>query len=243
MDVRVRQAVNLAINREDLIEYASKGNGVTVPALIPLHGYGHNRDLAPYPFDPGKARHLLREAGYPDGLALLLIAPNNLQVQATVVSKMLEQVGLTVDLRMLDPLAYGQKVFLNGLDQPAEQQAWDIALALWGDPINFPVFEFYRELTLNGFADWVEEEPELAQLDAQVLRTVDREAQQQLIRQMERHTHEHAYFLFLYNPIKLFAVNKSVEFMPDAIPYVSFKDTAVTEQHWSVRPQGAAVQK
>ena len=32
-DVRLRQAVNLAINREDLIRYAAKGNGVIVPAL------------------------------------------------------------------------------------------------------------------------------------------------------------------------------------------------------------------
>jgi ABC-type transport system substrate-binding protein len=242
-DIRVRQAVNLAINRADLLRYATKGNGAIIPALIPVHGYGYDPDLAPYPFAPGKARHLLREAGYADGLALLLIAPDTLQVQATVVSKMLEQVGLTVDLQMLDPLAYSQKVWLFELDQPAEQQAWDIALGLWPDPINFPVFELYRTLALNGYADWVREEPELGQLDAQVLRTVDREAQQRVIRQMERPAHGQAYFLFLYNPIKLFAVNKSVEFRPDAIPYVSFKDTAVTAQHWSIRQRESAMQE
>jgi ABC-type transport system substrate-binding protein len=96
---------------------------------------------------------------------------------------------------------------------------------------------------LNGYADWVREEPELGQLDAQVLRTVDREAQQRVIRQMERPAHGQAYFLFLYNPIKLFAVNKSVEFRPDAIPYVSFKDTAVTAQHWSIRQRESAMQE
>ena len=37
-DVRLRQAVNLAINREDLIRYATKGNGVIIPALISVHG-------------------------------------------------------------------------------------------------------------------------------------------------------------------------------------------------------------
>lgn len=242
-DVRVRQAMNLAINREDLIRYATKGNGAIMPALIPVHGYGYDAALAPYPFDPDKARHLLREAGYPEGRILRLIAPDTLTVQATVVSKMLEQVGLTVDLQILDPLAYSQKVWLHALEQPAEQQAWDIALGLWPDPINFPVFEFYRTLALDGYADWVTEESELRQLETQVLRTVDREAQQHVIHQMERHTSEQAYFLFLYNPIKLFAVNKDVEFIPDAIPYVSFKDTGVTAQHWSVRKQRAAAQE
>jgi ABC-type transport system substrate-binding protein len=155
---------------------------------------------------------------------------------------MLEQVGLTVDLQILDPIAYNQKIFLIHLDQPAEHQAWDIALGIWPDPINFPVFELYHTLSLNGYADWVIEEPELSRLDEQVLHTVNPEEQQELIRQMERHTHEQAYFLFLYNPIKLFAVNKAVEFVPDAIPYVSFDDTSVTTQHWSVR-EGITVKK
>ena len=54
-DVRVRQAVNLAINRDDLIRYATKGNGV-VPGLLAVNSLGYNPDLAPYAFDPIKAR-------------------------------------------------------------------------------------------------------------------------------------------------------------------------------------------
>src|SRR5262249_13608208 len=104
-DVRLRQAVNFAINREDLIRYATKGNGVIIPALLPVGSFGYDPDLAPYHFDPGKARHLLQEAGHPAGLSLTLLAPEDLEVQATVVSKMLEQAGFTVDLKMLDSTA------------------------------------------------------------------------------------------------------------------------------------------
>ena len=118
----------MAINREDLICYATKGNGVTIPAFLPVQSFGHDPDLAPYSFDPDKASHLLREAGYPEGLALTMIASEDLEVQATVVSKMLEQVGFQVDLQMLDPGAYNRKTDLSHLDQPAEQQSWDIAL-------------------------------------------------------------------------------------------------------------------
>jgi ABC-type transport system substrate-binding protein len=127
---------------------------------------------------------------------------------------------------------------LDRLDQPPEQQGWDIALTIWGDPINFPVFEFYSSLALNGHSDWVLEEPELRDLHAQVLRAVDREHQQRLIRQMERHTHEHAYFLFLYNPIGLYAVNKAVEFEPSVGMLLNnLGEIALTEQHWSMRKQ------
>jgi len=55
-DVRLRQAVNYAINREDLMRYATKGNGEIIPALIPRRGYGYDPDLAPYAFDPTTAR-------------------------------------------------------------------------------------------------------------------------------------------------------------------------------------------
>jgi ABC-type transport system substrate-binding protein len=241
LEVRLRQAVNYAINREDLIRYAAKGNGVIIPALLPVHSYGYDPALTPYPFAPEKARHLLREAGYPDGLALTLIAPEDLEVQATVVSKMLEQTGFTVTLEILDPTAFNRKTRLSDLDQPAEQQAWDIALTAWQDFINFPMFPFYTVFALDGASDWVMEAPELRRLYAQVLATVDREHQQELIRQMERHTRDQAYFLFLYNPIQLFAVNKAVAFVPYRTTKLILAETSVTEQHWSVRHQGAAM--
>src|SRR5262245_40372551 len=135
-DVRVRQAVNLAINREDLIQYAANGNGVIVPALIAVNTFGYDPALAPYAFDPGKARTLLREAGYPDGLAITLIAPPNLDILATVVGKMLEHAGFTVERQTLEPGVYNRKTRLTELDQPAEQQTWDIALTAWQDAVN-----------------------------------------------------------------------------------------------------------
>ena len=235
-DKRLRQAANYAINREDLIRYATKGNGVIIPALIPVRGFGYDPDLAPYPFDPSKARHLLHDAGYPNGLAVTVLATQALEVQATVVSKMLEQVGFTVELQLLDTETFNQKTYLSHLDRPAAQQVGDIALFPGGVNVeNYPVFEVYHYFALDGPQDWVIEQPELRRLYEQVLQTVDREQQQALIRQMERHISEQAYFLFLYNPIKLYAVNKAVEFVPYVSGVLKLDKTAVTEQHWSVR--------
>ena len=238
-DVRLRQAVNYAINREDLIQYATKGNGVIIPALVPAQGFGYDADLAPYPFDPATARRLLLEAGYDEGLTLSLIASEALQVQATVVSKMLEQVGFTVDLQILDGAAFNRKTYLGDLDQPPEHQPWDIALTSWRDTLNFPVFQVYRAFALDGYNNWGIEDGKLHQLHDAVLQTVDREQQQALIRQMERHTHDQAYFLFLYNPIELYAVNKAVAFVP-YVTMLNLAETSVTEQHWSIRKQKAS---
>jgi ABC-type transport system substrate-binding protein len=154
---------------------------------------------------------------------------------------MLEQVGFQVNLQVLDPGAYNQKTDLSHLDQPAEQQPWDIALRSFFDRPNFPVLWFYHNFAVDGPNDWVSEQPELRQLYAQVLGSVDRIHQQALIRQMERHSRDQAYFLFLYNPIGLYAVNKAVQFVPYVSPLLNLVETAVTEQHWSIRQQKAVV--
>ncbi|MBI3304640.1 MAG: ABC transporter substrate-binding protein [Deltaproteobacteria bacterium] len=239
-DVRLRQAANLAINREDLIRYAAKGNGVIIPALISAGGFGYDSTLAPYPFDPTKARHLLHEAGYPDGLALTLIAPPDLEVQATVVSKMLGQVGFQVTREMLTPDAYNRQTLLSALEQPPEQQTWDIALISRANRLNLPVFNLYHVFALDGYYDWVAEQPELRQLYEQAVRVVDEDQQQVLLHQMERHTRDQAYFLFLYNPIMLYAVNKAVEFVPYLNTFLDLAETGVTAEHWSVRKEKAA---
>jgi hypothetical protein len=81
------------------------------------------------------------------------------------------------------------------------------------------------------------------QLSAPALCTVDEERQQRVISQMERHSRDHASFLFLYNPISLYAVNKAVEFVPHMATLLGLTEVAVTEPHWPVRQQGAVVQE
>jgi ABC-type transport system substrate-binding protein len=238
-DSRLRQAANYAINRADLIQYAAKGNGVVIPALIPAQEFGQDPSLAPYAFDPVKARDLLRAAGYPDGFTVSLIASEELEAQATVVSKMLERIGLRVELRILDPVAYNKKTFLSELDQPAEKQTWDIALTSVHEVFDFPAY-LYQDYAIDGAHVWITEAPPLRELYRQSLLTVDREKQRGIFQQMERHTRDEAYFLFLYNPVQLYAVNKAVQFVP-YIGNLNFAETSVTDQHWSVRK--AAVKK
>jgi peptide/nickel transport system substrate-binding protein len=230
-DLRVRQAANLAINRADLIQYGTNGNGLIVPALVPgIRDPG----IAPYPFDPGKARDLLREAGYPNGIGITLIATQDFQTQATVVSKMLDQAGFKTTLQVLDATTFTQKTFLPHLDQPAEKQTWDIALTASAVALNFPLLDYYAWYIVDGAEDWVTEQPELRRLYEEALRTVDSAKQEDLVRRMEQHTHQQAYLLFLYNPVRLYAVNRAVKFTPYPT-WTRLADISITDQHWSLR--------
>ncbi|WP_417280574.1 ABC transporter substrate-binding protein [Celeribacter sp.] len=69
-DKRVRQALMYAIDREELVDVALFGNGNVAKALIPEHHPSYREPETVYTYDPERARSLLAEAGYPEGLVL-----------------------------------------------------------------------------------------------------------------------------------------------------------------------------
>jgi peptide/nickel transport system substrate-binding protein len=246
-DLRLRQAVNYAINREAVLHAAAKGHGVLVPALLPPGAVGFDATLPPYPFDPTAARRLAREAGYPEGLPLTLLAPTELEVQATVVSKMLEQVGFTVQQQVREQAAFNQATNRYWLvpsrteQQPAPRPTWDIALMSGLNPeVVISPFAAYTTFLFDGAWDWIDASPALRELLAQLLPTGERAPQQAVAAQMERHIRDQTLLLFLYAPIHFYAVNKEVNFVSHPSGMLLLDATGVTEQHWSVRQQKAA---
>ena len=63
----VRQALNYAINKEELSEGLYNGNMVPAGGVLPPVDWAYNPDLQSYPFDPDRARELLAEAGFDEG--------------------------------------------------------------------------------------------------------------------------------------------------------------------------------
>ncbi len=66
-DKRVRQALNMAINKQAIIDAIFLGAGVAAKNPIPPTIWSYNDAVQDYPYDPVKAKALLAEAGYPDG--------------------------------------------------------------------------------------------------------------------------------------------------------------------------------
>ncbi len=74
-DVRVRQALNYASDVDAIIKNVLEGNGRRTPGPLTPHMFGHDPAVKGYPHDPAKARRLLAEAGFPDGLEITLDSP------------------------------------------------------------------------------------------------------------------------------------------------------------------------
>jgi len=98
-DVRVREALSLAVNRDAVVGGIMSGGAVAASQLIPPGFFGHN-DAIHLAYDPPMARRLLAEAGYRDGFSMVLGAPNDRYVNdervAQAVAQMLNRIGIRV---------------------------------------------------------------------------------------------------------------------------------------------------
>lgn len=73
-NVKVRQALTLAVNKNAIIDAVYQGAGQTAKNLIPPTMWSYNKEIQDYPYDPVKAKALLKAAGFPDGFSIDLWA-------------------------------------------------------------------------------------------------------------------------------------------------------------------------
>ncbi|MDO5531577.1 ABC transporter substrate-binding protein [Sutterella sp.] len=120
-DIRVRQAVNYAINRNALVKVAYNGFAVPSTGYLPTQIEG-GLDLGVWPYDPKKARELLKEAGYPNGFSTTIWAGyNDGKTLKTLqfLQQQLNAVGIKVQTRALEP---GQRTEIYGAKTPADSK-------------------------------------------------------------------------------------------------------------------------
>jgi peptide/nickel transport system substrate-binding protein len=103
----LRQAVAYAIDREAIIKSVFQGRAELLDGPIGPGQYGYSPDVTPkYRYDPEKAKQLVKEAGFPDGLDVNLFASTNRYINdrqsSEAIAAMLTKMGIRTKLNMLD---------------------------------------------------------------------------------------------------------------------------------------------
>jgi peptide/nickel transport system substrate-binding protein len=234
-DIRLRKALSHALNREELWRYGAKGNAYNLGGHIPPGARGHNPNLTLYTCDTTKARALLAKAGYPDGFEMTFITPEAWKLEAQIMKRMYERIGLRVKLDVFTFPEWLRKVWCP-TEELAQKQDWDVSVCYNTDAFGHSgaAHLVYPFLDLSGVR-WIEYDPVYEKMWKDMAGTVDEEAQDEKMRQMEQYVYDRAYAVFIYSPLKLYAVNKEVNFVPQKFSYMRLKETSVTDNHWSVR--------
>jgi ABC-type transport system substrate-binding protein len=136
-DVKVRQAINMAVNKERITRIL---NGRATPANQPLPPLmpGYDKSFTGYAYDVEKAKALLAEAGYPDGFETVLFSTNTDPQPriAQAIQQDLAAIGIKAEVRAL---AQGNVIAAGGTEGEAPMvwsggMAW---IADFPDPSNF----------------------------------------------------------------------------------------------------------
>jgi peptide/nickel transport system substrate-binding protein len=129
-DVRVRQALNMAVDREAIRRVVMRGLSIPAGIMIAPGVHGHSKDIdRVMKFDPNGAKKLLAEAGYPSGFEFTLDCPNNRYVNDERICQALvgmwAKAGLRVKLNAM-PFANFIPKILN-FDSSAYMLGWGVA--------------------------------------------------------------------------------------------------------------------
>jgi peptide/nickel transport system permease protein/peptide/nickel transport system substrate-binding protein len=123
-DVRVRKAINYAIDRTGFTRVTTDGTGDVACSLIPPQHWAYDPESAnTFPHDAAKAKALLAEAGFADGLALdMIVLPDaEYRKRADIIMDNLKKAGITVNLM---PVQQATSTFVT-------QQKGDMYLVSW----------------------------------------------------------------------------------------------------------------
>jgi len=239
-DIRLRKALNYAVNRKELWKYAAKGNAYNLEGFpIPAGAYGHNPNLTPWTYNTTKARKLLAEAGYPQGFEMKIITWEAWRVETQIIKRMMERIGLKVELKVVTFPEYWRTAwYIPLLGKPPEETDWDMGIDCLHDAYGHTgaillTYPFIEKSNIR----WTEYDPLYEKMWKEMASTVDREAQEEIMRQMAQYVYDQAYNLFIYAPLTLYAVNKEVNFVPQKSMLLRLKETSVTDNHWSIRAE------
>lgn len=139
-DVKVRQAMNYALNIQEIIDNVLEGSAEVMAGPVLPASFAYNEALKPYGYDPEKAKQLLAEAGYPEGFDLVIDceAPEKEVTEAAAIQ--LRNIGVNATTRVWD---WG---VLSPLLKSGERQ---MLMSYWGNSTQDP-FDLLNPLFLPG---------------------------------------------------------------------------------------------
>ena len=207
-DVRVRQALCYAVDKQQIIDLAFDGYGSPIgSSMYPAFGKYFDESLTDYyTRDVDKAKSLLADAGYPDGFDMTITVPSNYKPHMDTAEVLVQQLA---------------DIGVNATIQPIEWESWvsDVyagrqfqSTVVGVDASNMTARSLLERFTSTYGKNFINyNSAEYDQLFQQVLSSSDDEEQTALYKQMERNLTENAANVYIQDLADLVAVRKGLE--------------------------------
>ncbi len=196
-DLRVRRALNHAIDKRAVIDAGLFGYGEPIGSHFPPHHPSYVDLTGLYPYDPAEARSLLAEADYPNGFSTTLTLPPPAYARrgGEVIAAQLEAVGINVEIRNLE--------WAQWLDQTFANKNYDLTIVAHTEPLDIDIYardDYYFQYRNDAFNAVI----------AQLRRENDPGARDALFKQAQRMIADDAVNVFIASGPKIAVWSKDV---------------------------------
>ena len=214
-DRRVRRALTMLLDREEIAEHIYYGLAIPVTGNFFIDSPEYNQDITPVPFDPAQAIELLEEAGWKDttgdgvrdkdGVAFrfeLLIVSASVQAEqiATVFQEQLRRAGIVMTIRPLEWATFTQSI---------DGRNFDACMLGWSMPPDPDPYQVWHSSQAEAGSNYVGfNNPEADQLIEKARETFDRDERIVMYHRFHEILHEEQPYTFLFCRKNLLAVDR-----------------------------------
>ncbi|MCC6488092.1 MAG: peptide-binding protein [Candidatus Hydrogenedentes bacterium] len=214
-DKRVRQALTMLLDREEILETVLFGLGKQVSGPSDLNSREYDNSIAPWPFDPEKAKTLLDEAGWidhdsdgtrdKDGMPFsfeFMLPPGNVEMQtmATVFQEELKRAGINMRIRNIEWAAFIETI---------TKREFDAVTLLWAIPPDSEPYQIWHSSQAEKGSNYPGyKNPEVDKLLEDIRVEFDREKRIPMFHRIHAILHDEQPYTFLWSTYALAAVDK-----------------------------------
>ncbi|TCS43330.1 ABC transporter substrate-binding protein [Reinekea marinisedimentorum] len=225
-DARVREAMNIAIDRDAILNALLGGLGESIATAQGELSFGNDASIKKYPYDPARAKALLKEAGVAPGTDITLDIYNSdetFREISQVVSSYLGMVGLNLKIRANETNIMASDLIPNGKTGELFQFGWG------GWTFDFDNTAYLLYHSGERFNPYIND-AKLDELLEQQRATYDRDVREQALQQVAGYIREQSLELPLFNLATMYGVSKKVSgFVPAPDDRVRYMNVVVAE--------------
>ncbi|MFH1644961.1 MAG: peptide-binding protein [Candidatus Omnitrophota bacterium] len=219
-DARVRKALNMAVNKQEIIDGVLMGLGRECTGPFVPESWAYNEEVLPAAFDPEAAKELLKEAGYSDTdndkwvdddgkifeFTILTSSTNDQRrMAAEIIQKRLSQIGVKVNIRLVEWSVFLTE-FVNKKRFEAVLLGWNLSL----DPDCYDIW--HSSKTRPGEFNFISyRNPEIDSLLEAGRMTFDQDKRAQIYHKVHKILYDEQPYMFLYVPEALPIVHKRIK--------------------------------
>ena len=210
-DPRVRLAIEYAVDKKALNDVVYDGNSIpAVGPLLPVSSF-YPEDAQPYGYDPEKAKALLAEAGVKDlSLDLWVLNLQDLINTATVLQAMLSQVGITLNISVLENGVFNDRMKTGG---------YDAFIYMWGMMTNRDASVYWQSLFTKaaiGTTNFTRfDDPQVDSWITEATESVDADFRNEIFTKTWNRINELHPWVYLSIPSELYAAQKDLNGVED----------------------------